>query len=110
MKLPGLQTDVELYELSTSVGGAMDISNTWTLAASFSGHLQPVSRSERQGNSKDTAFGRYVLFVAYSDLTSAEKAKLIEPNRITIESKNYNIDGVEEWLNHHYDIYLRIVE
>lgn len=110
MKIPGLQITATLYTLSTAIGTAIDVANTWTLAATFEGHFQPVTRAERQANNKDTAFGKYVFFVAYADLTAVERAKLIESNRIVIDSKNYNIDGVEEWLNRFYAIYLRLVE
>lgn len=110
MSLLGPKVSVQLQELSTSTGNALDVVETWTTVAAFKGCFQPVSRDERQANNMDTAFGRYILLVAYGDLTSNIRAKLIEPNRVIIADDNYNIIGVEPYHNHHFEIYLRIID
>jgi len=109
----GNKTTCKLQELSTSIGDGMDVSNSWTTIKTFKGVFQSVTRSERQADGKDTAFGKYILFIDYNALTSSERAKLIEPNRIQIASDNYNIIGVEKHDligNHHYEVYLRIID
>lgn len=91
-------------ETRTTTGGQ---SSSWQQVQEFDAVILPLSAVEREIYSRRGVVATYRMLVDYSIVTDAGGIK--EKNRIKVGSTIYNIVGVVNYHNRHFEVDLQVV-
>jgi len=104
---------VKLQELTDTQGADGSITQSWTTVATFKSSFGPLKAEERMSFDKQTVFATHRLMFDYVTLGSSNASKLVEKNRIQIDTTDYDITGVQDFnagaIGRHYEVLIKLV-
>lgn len=113
MTLPGPKISVKLQELTNSQAVDGTVSESWATVATFNSVFAPLTAQEQMAFDKQTVFATHRLMFDYTTLGASNASKLVEKNRIQIDTTNYDITGVQDFnagsIGRHYEVYVKLV-
>jgi hypothetical protein len=104
----GPKTSCTLQRLTTARSGR-HVTPTYTTVKTFNGVLAPLKAEENKRYEKETVVATHRLMVDYSAIGAANAAYVTETSQIVAGGNTYDITGVWNGHDRHYEIDLKLI-
>lgn len=102
--IPGPKSTCRLQKPTETQDALGSVTTTWADVQQFKGILATLKASELIFTNKDSVFATYRLMMSYSEITQENKSEVKEKNRIVAGSTTYDIQGVHNYHDRHWEL------